>query len=167
MPQPVGRTTVDLSDYPHLVVILLGTRIDALRGAATLLRTFRELRAVLASRPDGLLHHDFLAFAAWPIHVTTRLYWRDLPSVERFARTAPPHLAWWGKFNRDPAGTTVWREMYLRRGGIEGVYSRGDLGAGLPAFAPLRPAAGAMFSARGRLGLPDAPGRPPDEAAGG
>jgi len=49
------RRTVDLSDYPDLVVIYLGMRVNRLRGLPTLLQFGPRLRAIAENPPKGLL----------------------------------------------------------------------------------------------------------------
>jgi hypothetical protein len=55
MAQPPDRTTVDLSQYPDLVVIYLGMRVTSFKGVKTLLSFGPKIRASIAARPDGLL----------------------------------------------------------------------------------------------------------------
>lgn len=55
---------------------------------------------------------------------------------------------------RDSGGTGFWHEVYLMRGGMEGVYADLNLPpVGFQGFAPSRPAHAGMFSARQRLRL--------------
>jgi hypothetical protein len=55
---------------------------------------------------------------------------------------------------RDSGGTGFWHEVYLMRGGMEGVYADLNLPpVGFQGFAPSLPAHGGMFSARQRLRL--------------
>ena len=42
MPTPVNRQTVDLSQYPNLVVIYLGMRVNRTAGLKTLVRIWAE-----------------------------------------------------------------------------------------------------------------------------
>ena len=79
-----------------------------------------------------------------------RQYWRDLESLERWTRSEP-HRQWWQQFLRDAGGTGFWHEMYLMSGGMEAVYDDMPV-LGMSRFAPLRPARGAQFSSRKRLG---------------
>jgi hypothetical protein len=58
------------------------------------------------------------------------------------------------RFMRDSGGTGFWHEVYLMRGGMEGVYADLNLPpVGFQGFAPSLPAHGGMFSARQRLRL--------------
>lgn len=164
MARTPDRTTVDLSQYPDLVVIYLGMRANSLRGVKTLISFGSKIRKAVDAQPDGLLLHENLLFTLIPPHAGMRQYWRDFGSLERWARTLP-HKSWWQSFLRDRGGTGFWHETYSR-GGVESVYI--DMPAiGLASFAPVHPARGSMFSARRRLGLGEGdeppPGIPEDE----
>lgn len=148
----VQRHTIDLADFPDLVVIYLGMRVRKLQGLRKLLTTSRQIRSGVREQPDGLLRHENLLFSLLPPHLGMRQYWRDLDALERWTR-ALPHKAWWQDFLRNSAGTGFWHETYFMRGGIEAIYDDVSTPVGLMAFAPLQPARGRMFSARSRLGL--------------
>jgi len=153
-----ARSTVDLSDYPDLVVITLGMKAHGLRGLRTMLGIRREILRAVRERPDGLLHHDTLVVSNWPMHRLLRQYWRDLDSMERWTRSMP-HSAWWRRYIRDTEGTSFYHELYSRRGGMEGIFGNMDGPVGMMHFAPVVPAHGAMFGSRGRMGRPE--GQPP------
>jgi hypothetical protein len=53
----VNRQTVDLSQYPNLVVIYLGMRVNRLTGLKTLLGC-PQIAASATAQPDGLLLHE-------------------------------------------------------------------------------------------------------------
>ena len=143
------RETVDLSQYPDLVVIHLGMRVNALTGFKTLLGFGPKISASVEAKPDGLLLHENLIFSLR--HLGMRQYWRDFNALEAWSRSEP-HRLWWQTYLRDTGGTGFWHETYFRRGGIEAVYV--DMPpTGLGRFAPLEAARGAMFSARKRAGL--------------
>jgi hypothetical protein len=72
--------------------------------------------------------------------------------LEAWTRTLP-HQSWWKEFLEDSGGTGFWHEMYTMRGAMEGVYDDRPGGLGLGTFAPLVPARGQLFGARGRLSL--------------
>jgi hypothetical protein len=146
------RRTVDLSDYPDLVVITLGMQAHGLRGLRTLSGLRNAIRRSVMDRPDGLLHHDTLIVSNWPVHRLLRQYWRDLDSLERWTRSMP-HSSWWRRYIRDSEGTSFYHELYSRRGGMEGIFVNMDGPVGMMHFAPVVPAHGAMFGSRGRLGL--------------
>jgi Domain of unknown function (DUF4188) len=150
--QRVDRQTVDLSAYPDLVVIYLGMRVRSWRGLRKLATTGRQIQAGVRRNPDGLLLHEDLMFGLLPPHLGMRQYWRDLDALERWTRELP-HQQWWREFLRDSAGTGFWHETYFMRGGMEAVYDDLDRPVGMQRFAPLEPARGRLFSARGRLGL--------------
>jgi hypothetical protein len=143
----VVRETVDLSEYPDLVVIYLGMRVNSLRGFRTAMRLGPQIERSVAAKPQGLLRHERLFFGLR--HVGMRQYWRDFESLEAWSRTLP-HQGWWRDYVRDSGGTGFWHEAYTRQGPIEGVYL--DMPPlGLGTFAPRKPARGTMFSARRRL----------------
>lgn len=154
----VERLTVDLSAYPDLVVVLLGMRVNRLFGLRTLLGIGPRIQRSVTERPDGLLLHENLLFSLRPMHLGMRQYWRDFDALEAYARSSP-HREWWTSFLRDAGGTGFWHETYLMRGGMEAIYTdvpeRGRVG--FARFAPVRPARGPMFSARGRAGRPGIP----------
>lgn len=147
----VNRQTVDLSEYPDLVVIYLGMQVYSFRGLLALGRLGKGIRQVHKKiKPDGLLAHEDFAFAQFPLHVAFRQYWRDFDSLERWTRELP-HQAWWRDFLADSEGTGFWHETYSIRGGIEAVYDDMRPVPGLGTFAPVVPARGRMFSSRGRM----------------
>ena len=148
----VNRQTVDLSEYPDLVVIYLGMRVRSLRGFRKLMKTGREIGAGVKAEPDGLLLHENMIFSLVPPHAGMRQYWRDLDSLERWTRELP-HQGWWKEFLRDSGGTGFWHETYFMRGGMEAIYASMEKPLGFTAFAPVEPARGSLFSARRRLKL--------------
>ena len=157
MSQPrtgVQRQTVDLSEFPDLVVIYLGMRVRQLRGLRKLLRTGRQIQAGVAQNPEGLLLHENFVFSFVPPHFGMRQYWRDLDAFERWTRELP-HQQWSKEFLRDSVGTGFWHETYFMRGGMEAIYDDLTKPVGMMSFAPLEKARGKMFSARSRLGLGD------------
>jgi hypothetical protein len=154
------RQAVDLSSYPDLVVIYLGMRAQSLRGVRTLLGFGPKIAQSVAAQPDGLLLHENIIFSLAPPHFGMRQYWRDLESLERWAR-ALPHQAWWRDFVRDPGGTGFWHELYFKRGNMEAIYQNMERPTGLLTFAPSVPARGSMFTARRRLGFGGDAAEPP------
>ena len=149
MPQPVDRRTVDLSEYPDLVVIYLGMQVRTLAGLRRLISLGPQIQKSVVAKPDGLLLHENLLFSLLPLHRGMRQYWRDFESLERWAR-ALPHQRWWQQFVRDSGGTGFWHEAYFMRGGMEAIYDDLLGPVGFAKFAPVRQAEGAMFSARRR-----------------
>ena len=149
MVDKVDRRTVDLSGYPDLVVIYLGMRVNRLYGLKTLIGFGPRIADSVSARPDGLLLHENLIFSLFPPHGGMRQYWRDFDALERWARSEP-HREWWKRFLRDSGGTGFWHEAYFMRGGMEAVYDDMVANTGFLVFAPVRPARGAMFSARTR-----------------
>ena len=139
---------MDLSEYPDLVVIYLGMRINRLRGFRRFLGLGPQIGKSVDAKPDGLLLHENFWFS--PRHGGMRQYWRDFESLEAWTRSEP-HRRWWKDFLRDSGGTGFWHETYSASGGIEAIYD--DLGEpiGMMKFAPLKPARGSLFGARARL----------------
>lgn len=146
------RRTVDLSDYPDLVVIYLGMRANSFRGLKTLIGFGPAIKKAVAADPDGLLLHENLIFSLLPPHSGMRQYWRDFTSLETWARSLP-HQKWWQNFLRDRGGTSFWHETYFLKGGMESVYIDLKKPMGFLSFAPEQQARGAMFSARARTGF--------------
>jgi hypothetical protein len=151
----VSRQTVNLSEFPDLVVVYLGMRVQKVRGLAKLLQTGRQVQAGVAQGPDGLLLHENLLFSLAPPHLGMRQYWRDLDALEEWTRELP-HKQWWQDFLRDSAGAGFWHETYFMRGGMEAIFDDISKPIGMMSFAPLEKARGRMFSARSRLGLGEA-----------
>jgi hypothetical protein len=145
------RCTVALSEYPDLVVIYLGMRVNALRGIATLLGFGPKISQVKNDMPDGLLAHETMIYSLFPPHIGMRQYWRDFESLEGWARSEP-HRVWWRNFLKDSKGTGFWHEAYFMRGGMEAVYVDVPELLGFRKFAESIPAKGAMFSSRQRAG---------------
>ena len=147
-----NRVTADLSEYPDLIVIYLGMRVNSPRGLPTLMNFAPpKMKKALTPTPDGLLLHEIMTFSFFPPHAGFRQYWRDFDSLERWARSGT-HKEWWQNFLADRKGTGFWHETYARGREIESVYI--DMpGFGLGKFAPLVQARGPMFSARQRVGI--------------
>ncbi|MFE3195290.1 monooxygenase family protein [Nocardia sp. NPDC059240] len=146
----VQRVTADLTEYPDLVVILLGMRVRSPRGILRLLGVGPKLYRSHRDRPDGLLSHEDVVWSLWPPHWGARQYWRDLESLERWTRSEP-HRVWWTEFLKDSGGTGFWHEAYFARGGIDSVYDDMAAPTGLARFAHTVPARGRLFSTRGRV----------------
>jgi hypothetical protein len=162
-----SRKTVDLSQYPDMVVIYLGMRVNMFKGLMTLFGFGPKISSAVAAKPDGLLLHEPIIYSIFPLHAGMRQYWRDFQSLETWSRSEP-HKIWWQKFLRDSGGTGFWHETYFMRGGIEAIYDDVPVSLGLSQFAPVIPAHGTMFSARRRLkveGEPSVPPPVPEETA--
>jgi hypothetical protein len=167
-PMPsTSRKTVDLSQYPDLVVIYLGLRVQAFRGLFRLFKLGPQIQKSVEAKPDGLLLHEQLFFGFFPLHVGMRQYWRDFESLEKWVR-AMPHQSWWVEFLKNPGGTSFWHETYMKRGGMEAIYDNLHSPVGFLKFAPNLEARGPSFSARKRAGLQgEAPASPvPEQPAG-
>jgi len=155
----VDRRTVDLSGYPDLVVVYLGMRVNALAGLKTVLGFGPQIAKSVEARPDGLLLHESVVYSLFPPHVGMRQYWRDFASLESWARSEP-HRSWWQRFLKDSGGTGFWHEAYFMRGGMEAVYDDMVKNTGFLCFAPVQPARGKMYSARGRAQRSEEEARP-------
>ena len=149
MPTKVNRRTVDLSQYPNLVVIYLGMRVNRLTGLKTLFGFGPQISKSVDAHPDGLLVHENFVFSLFPTHAGMRQYWRDMESLMKWTRSEP-HSVWWKNFLKDSGGTGFWHETYLMKGGMEAIYDDVAQPIGFMRFAPVKPARGAMFGAAHR-----------------
>jgi hypothetical protein len=141
---------VDLSGYPDLVVVYLGMLVRRPKGILRLLGLGPQIQKSWKQQPDGLLLHEDLVWSLVPPHAGMRQYWRDIDSLERWTRSEP-HKLWWKQFLKDSGGTGFWHETYFIGGGFEAIYDDMTRPTGMARFAPVRPARGALFSARPRL----------------
>jgi Domain of unknown function (DUF4188) len=153
MPTRVNRRTVDLSQYPNLVVIYLGMRVNRLTGLKTLIGFGPKISNSVAAQPDGLLLHETIVYSLFPMHVGMRQYWRDMESLLSWSRSEP-HRQWWKGFLKNSGGTGFWHETYLMSGGMEAIYDDVPEPIGFMRFAPVTPARGAMFGAAHRAANP-------------
>lgn len=149
MPTSVNRQTVDLSQFPNLVVIYLGMRVNRLTGLKTLMGFGPKISGSVAARPDGLLRHENLIYSLFPFHFGMRQYWRDMESLMAWTRS-DPHRQWWNSFLKNSGGAAFWHETYLMQGGMEAIYDDVPQPIGFAGFAPLKPARGPMFGAAHR-----------------
>lgn len=147
----VERRTVNLSEFPDLVVIYLGMRVNVIMGLKTLLGFGPKITNSVNAKPEGLLRHENFMLSLFPPHAGMRQYWRSFDDLERWARS-DPHRQWWKQFLRDSGGTGFWHETYFMRGGMEAVYDDIPQPLGFSAFARVETAKGGMFSARQRAG---------------
>ena len=157
MKSAIERQTVDLSAYPDLVVIYLGMKVRTFAGIKTLLGLGPQIQKAGEGGAEGLLHFENnIIFSLFPLHIGMRWYWKDFNSMENWARSEV-HRKWWQAFIKNTGGTGFWHETYFMKGGIDAIYD--DIipaGTGLMGFAPVIPAKGPMFSARGRGKVPGA-----------
>jgi hypothetical protein len=151
MPTSVNRRTVDLSQYPDLVVVYLGMRVNRITGLKTLIGFGPKIAQSVEAQPDGLLRHENFVFSLFPMHAGMRQYWRDIDSLLKWTRS-DPHRLWWKNFLRDSGGTGFWHETYTMRGGMEAIYDDVAAPIGFSSFAPVVPARGSMFTAAHRAG---------------
>jgi hypothetical protein len=124
MPTKVDRRTVDLSQYPDLVVIYLGMRVNRLTGLKTLFGFGPKISASVEAQPQGLLLHETIIYSMFPPNVGMRQYWRDMDSLLAWSRSEP-HREWWKAFLRNSGGTGFWHETYLMHGGMEAIRGYG------------------------------------------
>jgi len=155
MPTTVNRRTVDLTQYPGLVVIYLGMRVNRLTGLKTLIGFGPNISGSVARQPEGLLSHETMIYSLFPMHVGMRQYWRDMESLLSWTRS-DPHRQWWKNFLRNSGGTGFWHETYLMQGGMEAIYDDVAAPVGFLRFAPATVARGAMFGASQRAAKPPA-----------
>ena len=148
MKAPPDRRSVDLSDYPDLVMIMLGFRLRGWRGLLALRRIGPGLNQIARERPDGLLAHEGMMFSL--THLGFRQYWRDLDALERFTRSEP-HADWWRRVRELSTGAGFWHETYHIKGGVEALYVAMPDPVGLQRFAPERRPVGPFMSARARM----------------
>src|SRR4029453_11644068 len=99
----VRRQTVDLTEYPELVVVYLGMEAKTLSGVRTLVSFGPKIKRAVEARPDGLLFHQLFLFSFLPLHAGIRQYWRDFDALERWVRAAP-HRDWWRNLLRGGSG---------------------------------------------------------------
>ena len=149
MSMKVNRQTVDLSQYPNLVVVYLGMRVNRLTGLKTLFGFGPKIANSVTAAPDGLLLHENFVFSFFPMHAGMRQYWRDPETLLAWTRSQP-HREWWKNFLRDSGGTGFWHETYLMQGGMEAIYDDVPQPVGFMTFAPNVPARGPMFGAAAR-----------------
>src|SRR5579863_956174 len=148
----VQRRTVDLSNFPNLVVVYLGMQVRTLVGLKTLIGFGPKIAKSAADQPEGLLLHEGFLWSLFPAHAGIRQYWRDFESLERWTRSEP-HRIWWKTFLRDSGGTGFWHETYFIRGGVEAIFDDIAKPVGLLAFAPTLAAKGPLFSSRQRANV--------------
>ena len=153
MPTAVERRTVDLSQYPNLVVIYLGMRVNRIAGLKTLFGFGPKISDSVTAKPEGLLLHENLIYSVFPFHVGMRQYWRDMDSLLAWSRS-DPHRQWWKNFLQNTGGTGFWHETYLMQGGMEAIYDDIPEPIGFLRFAPVTIARGPMFGAAHRAARP-------------
>jgi Domain of unknown function (DUF4188) len=151
MQTKVERRAPDLSQFPDLVVIYLGMRVNRMTGIKTLLGFGPRISKSAADMPAGLLLHEPIVYSMFPPNVGIRQYWRDLDSLLAWTRS-DPHRQWWKEFLKNSGGTGFWHETYLMRGGMEAIYDDIPQPIGFLRFAPVIAARGPMFGAANRAG---------------
>ncbi|HET7324166.1 MAG TPA: DUF4188 domain-containing protein [Halococcus sp.] len=152
-----NRQTVDLSNYPDLVIVRAGMRAESVKGFWKLIKYgYQIIDSVGGVRdsdeltPEGLLHNEEVIFSLLPPHFIIRQYWRDFDSLEEWTQTGT-HRELWDELAESPEGTSFWHELYSRDG-IEAVYNgMDDSPIGMLNFAPTQLVCGDLSSARDRL----------------
>ena len=145
-----GRHTAHIEG--DFVVFLIGARLNRLRAANQMRRVGAAMTAMqrtLAQHPElGCLHTQ-----NWFGRTTIAVqYWRDFPSLERFARDRDlPHLQSWRDFNRlarESHDIGIWHETFqVAAAPYETMYVNMP-GFGLAAAGRLDPVSGASTAAR-------------------
>jgi len=154
--QKFERRTVDLSDYPDLIVIFLGMQPLSPRGMWTVTRTTYDVWKMLQDKPEGLLRHENQAtlngFFSLSISFGFRQYWRSFDELEHWSHTSV-HAEWWRKMVQGTRGTMIWHETYAMQGGIDAIWGSTNKveKLGLAQFAPNIEAKGSSYSARKRI----------------
>jgi hypothetical protein len=158
-----GRFTADAKG--DFVVLLIGMRINRLKGMLTLWPIGRAMPKMLQALDDhpelGCLgHHQWLGRTSILVQ-----YWRDFESLERFARAKDlPHLDTWRKYYQlmgksDDVG--VWHELYqVKAGKHEAIYVNMPT-FGLAKASSIVPVGQLGETAAARLGVPTT-GKPAD-----
>ncbi len=140
---------MDLSQYPALVVIYLGMRVNRITGLKTLFGFGPKISASVEAQPEGLLLHETIIYSMFPPNVGMRQYWRDMESLLAWSRSEP-HQLWWRAFLKNSGGTGFWHETYVRNGDMEAIYDDVPQPIGFMRFAPVVQARGPMFGAATR-----------------
>jgi hypothetical protein len=142
----VTRRAPDFSGFPDLVIMMLGMHVRTWFGIRTLIGFRKPIELAGAARPEGLLHYENnILFSLSPMHVGMRWYWRDMASLEAWAKSEP-HRTWWRNFLKDSGGTGFWHETYHMRGGMEAIYDDVSQPVGFSNFMPMLPARGSLSS---------------------
>ena len=148
-----NRMTVDLTDYPDVVVLYLGIKVNKLRGTGRVVKMRAQLNEMVKHPPDGMMAHESFWWSFFPLHVGFRQFWRDPDSLDRYAHTSE-HRDWWSKFLGDGAAlTSAWHEAYFSGGGRDLLYTDMNNEVGWARFAPTLVARGQSYSSRGRAGV--------------
>ena len=79
---------MDLSQYPDLVVIYLGMRVNRITGLKTLLGFGPKISVSVEAQPEGLLLHETIIYSLFPANVGMRQYWRDMDSLLAWSRSS-------------------------------------------------------------------------------
>lgn len=154
------RETVDLANYPDLVIVRAGMRANSLTGVVKLLKygyqIIESVNGIDDSKeltPEGLLHMEDEIHSLLPPHFVIRQYWVDFDSLEEWTHSGT-HSELWDELAESPEGASFWHELYSRDG-IEAIYNgMEETPTGMMNFAPTEPVDSELSSARERLQNP-------------
>ena len=159
MKTTVERRTVDLSQYPDLVVIYLGMRVNRLAGLKTLLGFRPKIRDAVGAAPRRP------PAARGPPVLPRAPPRRDAPVLAGLrVPGAVGAVGATGSGGSGSCATRAGRASGTRRtscgGGMEAIYDDVPRPRGLGPVRAGGAGAGAMFGARRRLGVPGEAGLP-------
>lgn len=155
-----SRQTVDLSNYPDLVIVRAGMRAHSVRGVVKLAsygyQILESVNGIDGSKeltPEGLLHMEDEIHSILPPHVIIRQYWKDMDALEEWTHTGT-HSELWDRLSENPEGTSFWHELYSQDG-IEAIYNGMESSpTGMMNFAPTESLEGDLSPIQERLQNP-------------
>ena len=155
-----SRQTVDLSNYPDLVIVRAGMRANSLKGVVKLVRygyqIIESVNGIDNSSeftPEELLHMENEIHSLVPPHFVIRQYWENIDALEEWTRTGM-HSKLWDQLAESPEGTSFWHELYSRDG-IEAIYNGMEKApTGMMNFATTKSLDGELSTIQDRLQNP-------------
>ena len=82
--------TVNLEEYPDLIVIYLGMQPFSPRGMLTAIRALYDVWKMLKTKPEGLLRHENMVtlngFFSLSMSFGFRQYWRNFDDLEKWEK---------------------------------------------------------------------------------
>ena len=138
VPTKVERRTVDLSQFPELVVIYLGMRVNRYdRTENACLDSAQRSRPRSRRSLTACLLHENMIYSLFPAHVGMRQYWRDMDSLTRVVALRPA-----SRMVEELSARLGWHRLLARdvsdAGGIEAIYDDLPQPIGMMNFAPLK-----------------------------